>query len=509
MASTFMFSSPSSSSLNSANNRWQEWFGRLFLRRPSTPPTRGKVYVSYASTSQDENDKHKGINLTAEHESNQQERITEPDVEPPPALSPTPSTSTNASSPSACIVDESFHSCSHYCMNSTLWTISRASSAVKKQYQMYHERHHLQHISAIISCTFLLLLGVPFTVLAKLDYEHRHYDRNGFNNAPGGNTVNDAGITQYGYFIITLCVIGTSLLIMITGLISHFYHLQQQSHQLKLIQKTNESKDSDEEDKKEQDPSVVTSVESAQTRNQEKKQAKLKRKQQLKIEDCLHCKRFWRYCQMFAIHVCIILFFIRRSDPYFCSSLIHNYSSITPPDNGMGVVNGPVSVVADDAAISSGNVSSSGNNGAGGVFLHDYFCGSEGSSTISINGGTGLLSLNDALLLLITHPIVQSILFPGVNIFGIWLQALSELGVYLAMLMASSQSPPVSILLIWIMLNASLPLSHHRKNIRMFLMHQQLHDDSEQGAKEQEEQHLSEMRFVIANVAHDLKTVSV
>jgi hypothetical protein len=180
---------------------------------------------------------------------------------------------------------------------------------------------------------------------------------------------------------------------------------------------------------------------------------------------------------MFAIHISIVFFFIRRSDPTFCYSLIH------PNTNDHD----------------SNHVSS-----LAGTVLHDYFCGSEGHRHES-GPGEGL---SDSLLLLIIHPIIQSILFPGVNVYVIWLQSCSSIIVFLSILFSNGQKPPASILLVWIVINISIPLSHHRKNIRMFSMHQQLEERSQQDAKEQEEQHLTEMRFVIANVAHDLKTVS-
>jgi signal transduction histidine kinase len=70
-------------------------------------------------------------------------------------------------------------------------------------------------------------------------------------------------------------------------------------------------------------------------------------------------------------------------------------------------------------------------------------------------------------------------------------------------------SPSIIIFVLWIFGSVFLIADLQMARIKSFLLFLKLNDAIQENARLAEEFHSSEMRFLIANVAHDLKTVSI
>ncbi len=106
------------------------------------------------------------------------------------------------------------------------------------------------------------------------------------------------------------------------------------------------------------------------------------------------------------------------------------------------------------------------------------------------------------------HPLAQTVLYPGTPLTLTLFQSLISLATYIGILTYHGEYPAITVLMMWFILSIVFPMIQHHRNIYLFLMTKKLRKMAELDAKEQQENHLNEMRFVIANVAHDLKTVS-
>ncbi len=140
-------------------------------------------------------------------------------------------------------------------------------------------------------------------------------------------------------------------------------------------------------------------------------------------------------------------------------------------------------------------------------FLKIYFCESSPQLTRSgLQYRPGLDS--DVFILLMMHPLAQTVLYPGTPLTLTLFQSLISLATYIGILTFHGEYPAITVLMMWFILSIVFPMIQHHRNIYLFLMTKKLRKMAELDAKEQQENHLNEMRFVIANVAHDLKTVS-
>lgn len=113
----------------------------------------------------------------------------------------------------------------------------------------------------------------------------------------------------------------------------------------------------------------------------------------------------------------------------------------------------------------------------------------------------------ESVLTLMFLPIVLSIAFKTIRTFSILLSwAIAVLSIVVAIILADAvQSLPV--LIVYIPLSLIFLFEIHRQNVILFLIvkkQQTLLDENKKLADESQ----SELRFMIANMAHDLKTVS-
>jgi hypothetical protein len=138
--------------------------------------------------------------------------------------------------------------------------------------------------------------------------------------------------------------------------------------------------------------------------------------------------------------------------------------------------------------------------------LRFYFCESGVMHHPLAHMSQGLDS--DIFLLLFIYPLAQTVLFPGVSVVLTMVQSILSLLTYLSLLLTHGEYPSISLLILWFLVAIVFPLMQHYRNACLFFMAKKLRKMSESDAQTQQEHHLDEMRFVIANVAHDLKTVS-
>ncbi len=220
-----------------------------------------------------------------------------------------------------------------------------------------------------------------------------------------------------------------------------------------------------------------------------------------------HEQQRWRRYKLLVIvviHLTIILFALRRSYGNFClNDVMNNDDDVSTDTSTTTESYHPVHVSspADSQPILGMQ-----------QFLTILYCGNSdhhGQERINESMINSINIFDDVLLMLMLHPPVSLLSSPStMNLFTVWMLSIASMVTYAIIFMREQTSPPVLILCMWLFSNVLIPVHLHGRDIKMFLMHIRLEESSKQGAQEQEEQHLTEMRYVIANVAHDLKTVS-
>ncbi len=134
-----------------------------------------------------------------------------------------------------------------------------------------------------------------------------------------------------------------------------------------------------------------------------------------------------------------------------------------------------------------------------GTLLNYYFCGGQHEES--------LVPL-DGVILLILSPITMASVFPSINVMWIWLQSICSLLIFILVMALNHHAPSVVILVLWSVGSVYLIADLQLSRIKTFLLFLRLNDVIQENARLADEFHSSEMRFLIANVAHDLKTVS-
>ncbi len=112
----------------------------------------------------------------------------------------------------------------------------------------------------------------------------------------------------------------------------------------------------------------------------------------------------------------------------------------------------------------------------------------------------------DGMYVLTVSPIIMAVAFPSINIALIWMQLLSSVAGLILICVIKSHLPPATFILLWLVVNIFVVAQLQLDKIHRFYMHLQLKSLLVQNEKEAEAFHVNEMRFLIANVAHDLKT---
>ncbi len=140
--------------------------------------------------------------------------------------------------------------------------------------------------------------------------------------------------------------------------------------------------------------------------------------------------------------------------------------------------------------------------------INIFFCGSD----IGIVEDSHVLPV-DAMYLLAVAPLVVAIIFPSLDVMFLWIQILLCLIIFIFVSTDNHghlhpHVPSATTIIAWASSNVFIIAELQLDKINRFYMHLQLVDLIEENQRNAEAFHVNEMRFLIANVAHDLKTVS-
>ncbi len=113
----------------------------------------------------------------------------------------------------------------------------------------------------------------------------------------------------------------------------------------------------------------------------------------------------------------------------------------------------------------------------------------------------------DSLYLLSVAPIMMTTAFPSIDILIIWIQLITSIATFTIICIFQGHLPPITFIVMWLVANIFIIAQLQLDKIHRFYMHLQLKSLLVQNEKDAEAFHVNEMRFLIANVAHDLKTV--
>jgi hypothetical protein len=130
------------------------------------------------------------------------------------------------------------------------------------------------------------------------------------------------------------------------------------------------------------------------------------------------------------------------------------------------------------------------------------FCGHH----LAVVAGDGVFPL-DAMLLLCVTPISMAILFPSLDVAWIWAQLVVFLTVFGIIAVWTVQSPSGLFVVVWLVSDIVVIATLQSQKIATFYMHLSLEEAIARNAKCADDFHVEEMRFLIANLAHDLKSV--
>ncbi len=115
----------------------------------------------------------------------------------------------------------------------------------------------------------------------------------------------------------------------------------------------------------------------------------------------------------------------------------------------------------------------------------------------------------DAGFTLMLCPLFMITLFPGIDMSFIWISFAASTSIYaLVTAFLAAQMPPLISLLLWLVLGIIMVADSQMKNLKSFFINGKLHDLLKENQILASEYHANEMRYLIANMAHDLKTVS-
>ncbi len=139
--------------------------------------------------------------------------------------------------------------------------------------------------------------------------------------------------------------------------------------------------------------------------------------------------------------------------------------------------------------------------------LNNFFCG----SNIEIIEDHHTL-VTDSVFMLAVVPIGIATMFPSLDVCFIWFQLLMS---FLTFIILSASKfgelypsmPSILLLLCWLIANIVIITQMQLDKVHRFYLHLQLIMLIEQNQQNAEVFHVTEMRSLIANVAHDLKTV--
>lgn len=139
-----------------------------------------------------------------------------------------------------------------------------------------------------------------------------------------------------------------------------------------------------------------------------------------------------------------------------------------------------------------------------GTLMNYYYCGVTSGAEEEESSYMTL----DCILLLFLGPITMAAVFSSLDIRMLWLQSVSSMSLFVGIVCYKGLVPSVATLVLWMIGTVFLIVDLQVARVKTFLMFLHLNALIEENDRLATEFHSSEMRFLIANVAHDLKTVS-
>ena len=131
--------------------------------------------------------------------------------------------------------------------------------------------------------------------------------------------------------------------------------------------------------------------------------------------------------------------------------------------------------------------------------LNYFFCGNVPDHYLPV----------DVHVLLLGGPIITTVMFPSLDVKYIWLQMISSVIVFIAVFIHMEHIPSGLFLLTWLVTVIFVVGQLQLDKINHFYLHLRIMELFEENERNTEAMHINEMRYLIANMAHDLKTVSV
>lgn len=151
------------------------------------------------------------------------------------------------------------------------------------------------------------------------------------------------------------------------------------------------------------------------------------------------------------------------------------------------------------------------------VFIRRSFslnCELNTSATFNVLGGGRCYTAEDRgqfltynALMMITVPMMVMASIPEASVFWVWIVLFASMAVFIVACIIQSSAPYIVTVFFWMMLLVFVIRDIQIKKIMMFLTNRRLKEALIENDRIQAENHANEMRHMIANVAHDLKTV--
>ena len=146
----------------------------------------------------------------------------------------------------------------------------------------------------------------------------------------------------------------------------------------------------------------------------------------------------------------------------------------------------------------------------------NFYCGTDGVPISSEFVGDNVcytpalkmnvISSNSVYVLLL--PILFIIGLPEVPIQVIWMMHIFSISIYVACIIALNAAETIPVALVWIATAYMLIREFQVRNLIIFRTNRKLRQALVENHRITQESHAIEMRYLISNVAHDLKTVS-
>ncbi len=140
-----------------------------------------------------------------------------------------------------------------------------------------------------------------------------------------------------------------------------------------------------------------------------------------------------------------------------------------------------------------------------GTFMNYYYCG----VTHGQQEEQGSVITADCILILLLGPITMASVFSSIDVRLLWIQTFLCMLIFALVMSLKGLIPPLDTFVLWMIGTVFLIIDLQMSRIKSFLLFLRLNDLIAENDRLAKEYHSTEMRFLIANMAHDLKTVSL